>query len=722
LLRQLPLFLLATSIYADTAYYQRVFFDNSLSSDSYFYSEGRASAPSQFDLPQGKLPVAHDHFHTPPNALRLHWTSMPAGGWTVAIFLYEFRNREVLFPGDHLTFWCYAPEGLKRESWPRIGLQDTQKNFTHPLDVSELLPNIAPGRWTRVAVPLDRFETASIRQFDGHRTDRIFFSQNSGDAQKHTLFIDDLHIEPGKVPKTSIPEPVANIEAKAYERHVDVSWDSVHDPNLQHYVIHRSLGGAPYQPIGIQVPGIHRFADWLGKPGEKAEYRVTAQDWDGGESHSADAVSTETRALSDDQLLTMVQEASFRYYWEGAQPDSGMTRENLPGDDDIVATGASGFGVMALVVGTDRKFISRQQGVERLLRISSFLEKAARFHGVWPHFTNGRTGKRLPVFGVFENGADLVETSFLMQGLLTARQYFDGANHDEELLRKKITALWESIDWAWFRRTPDGDALFWHWSPEYSWYINHRLTGFNETMITYLLAIASPTHGVPASLYYTGWAGQSQAAVKYRQAWGQEQAGDHYVNGHTFFGIKLDVGVGEGGPLFFTQYSYLGFDPHVRDRFTNYFDNNRKQALINRAYCIRNPGHFEGYGPDCWGITAVDGPEGYSAYEPKPGGDDGTIAPTGAVGSFPYTPEASMLALKHFYRDLGAQLWGEFGFRDAFNLHRDWFSGIYMGLNQAPMIVMIENHRTGLIWKKFMSNGEIEKMRAQVFSNNSRSR
>jgi exo beta-1,2-glucooligosaccharide sophorohydrolase (non-reducing end) len=392
-----------------------------------------------------------------------------------------------------------------------------------------------------------------------------------------------------------------------------------------------------------------------------------------------------------------------------------MTRENLPGEDDIVATGASGFGIMAIVVGVDRKFIAREQAVNRLLQISDYLQKADRYHGVWPHFTNGQTGKRMAVFGIFENGADLVETSFLMEGLLTARQYFDGTDAKETELRNKITQLWNSLDWSWFRGTPDGDALFWHWSPEYSWYIHHRLTGFNETMITYLLAIASPTHGVPASLYYTGWAGQSKAAVRYRQAWGEEQAGDHYVNGHTYEGIKLDVGVGEGGPLFFTHYSYMGFDPHARDRFTDYFDNNRNQAVINRAYCIRNPGHFKGYGPDCWGVTAVDGPEGYNAYEPKVGSDDGTIAPTGAIASFPYTPEASLLALKHYYRDLGSELWGEFGFRDAFNLQRGWFSGIYMGLNQAPMTVMIENYRTGLIWKKFMANPEIQKLRDEVF-------
>jgi hypothetical protein len=229
-------------------------------------------------------------------------------------------------------------------------------------------------------------------------------------------------------------------------------------------------------------------------------------------------------------------------------------------------------------------------------------------------------------------------------------------------------------------------------------------------MITYLLAIASPSHGVPPSLYYTGWAGQSKAAVRYRQSWGQSAAGDHYANGQRYEGIKLDVGVGSGGPLFFTHYSFMGFDPHVRDGFTGYFENNRNIARINLAYCIRNPGHYTGYGRNDWGITAVDGPEGYVPYEPNPKMDDGTIAPTGAISSFPYTPEASMRALKHFYRDLGDRLWDIYGFRDAFNLQQDWQSRIYMGLNQAPMVVMIENYRTGLIWKNFMANPEIHAM------------
>ena len=228
-------------------------------------------------------------------------------------------------------------------------------------------------------------------------------------------------------------------------------------------------------------------------------------------------------------------------------------------------------------------------------------------------------------------------------------------------------------------------------------------------MVTYLLAIASPTHSVPAGLYYSGWANQDITGQQYRANWGGTTDGSMYTNGKTYFGVKLDVGVSNGGPLFFTHYSYLGYDPHlITDKYTNYFTNNRRIALINYRYCLKNPGNYTGYSDSCWGLTASDGPFGYNASEPVAGRNDGTIAPTGAVSSFPYTPVESMKALKNYYYNYGKFLWGEYGFRDAFNLSENWCSGIYMGLNQAPMVVMIENYRTGLIWKLFMSNTDIK--------------
>jgi hypothetical protein len=500
------------------------------------------------------------------------------------------------------------------------------------------------------------------------------------------------------------------VRAKGYERHIDLSWQRSADPELEYFRVERSLDGAPFAPIGIQVPGIYRYTDFLGQTGKKAEYRVVAVDRRYRESAPSEKAGASTRAMSDEELLTMLQEACFRYYWEGAHPDSGTALESIPGDDRIVATGASGFGIMALLVGTERDFVSRAESIERFQKIIGFLERAPKIHGAWSHFMDGHTGENLGVFGIFDDGGDLVETAFLAQGLLAARQYFNGSAPAEQDLRARITKLWEGIEWDWYRRGPESEALYWHWSSNWAGHIKHRLTGFNETMIVYLLAVASPTHPVPPELYYTGWAGQSQTAINYRRGWGGVTDGDHYANGHTYYGVKLDVGVGTGGPLFFAHYSYMGFDPHVRDRYTNYFENNRNLARINLEYCIRNPKHFPGYGANAWGITASDDQNGYGAHAPDPRNDNGTLTPTGALASFPYTPEASMAAFKHFYRDMGYRMWDVYGPRDAYNVGANWYSPIYMGLNQAPITVMVENYRTGLVWKLFSANPEVQMM------------
>lgn len=679
---------------ADTKYYWHTFFDNSDTPGSYFYSTGKGVAPSVLELRDRKAPVDSSIFFTPPNSLRLAWQSEPGGSWELQVRVVEFRNREILFYGDALYLWCYSPAPIPAQDLPEIRLLDTNRNFSEPVRLGDFAGAIAAKRWTRIRIPLSKFAQGSVNHFDPHRLQEIVFSQGVADGAKHTLLLDEIRID-------SIPEGAAsgnsrlpapqNLKATGYERQVDLSWDAVESSALRRYVIYRSQNGQAFRPVGIQVPGLTRYSDYLGAPGQAARYKVAASDENYDLSPFSAIAEASTRPMNDDQLLTMLQKECFEYYWDSAGPHSGMARENVPGNDRILATGASGFGIMALVVGVNRGFITREQGLERLEKIVSFLEKAPRYHGAWSHFMDDATGASLPVFDMYDNAGDLVETSFLMEGLLTARQYFNRDDAQEQSLRRRITRLWETVDWDWYRKTPQGTALLWHWSPQWSWLINHRIDGFNETMIVYLLAIASPTHPVPASLYYSGWASPKR-----------------YANGKTYFGIKLNVGFGTGGPLFFTQYSYMGFDPHaLTDRYTNYFENNRNTALINRAYCIKNPGHHKGYSAEDWGLTASDGAQGYMAHAPDLQDDDGTMTPTGALASFPYTPKASMAAFKYFYRDLGDRLWGIYGPRDAFNLDEDWFARIYMGLNQAPITVMVENYRTGLIWKLFMSNPEI---------------
>jgi len=706
---------------AQSSYYRHTFFDNGPKDLAYYYSSGNAVAPSTLETLDAKLPLDGTTFLTGPNSVKLAWKSRSGGAWSADIQVLVFRNRDYHFDGDTLSLWVYSPEAIRAATMPRFRLLDMARQFSKPAPLGDFSGDIPAKKWTRVFIPFGKIETGSIHPLDPRQLKTLIFEQGAADGAAHVLYVDEIRIDNARAGRSEDGKPAelpapANLKAKAYERHIDLSWDYPAPADSgagtpERFVIYRSFDGRDFAPIGIGTPGIHRYTDFVGKAGLTAYYKVAASDAEYRESAESAAASGTTRAMNDDELLTMLEEACFRYYWEGADPDAGMALESIPGDDRIMATGASGFGIMALVVGVDRGFITREQGTERLNKITTFLEKAPRYHGVWSHFMEGKSAKTLPVFDMVDSGGDLVESAFLMQGLLAARQYFRRDTPAEKELTARITRLWEAMEWDWYRKSPESDALYWHWTPEWSWFINHRLTGFNETMIVYLLAIASPTHPVGPELYYTGWAGQSEAAQLYRKGWSGSAEGSNYANATAYFGTRLDVGVGSGGPLFFAHYSYLGFDPHsLSDLYTNYFENNKQMATINRAYCIANPEKHKGYGANAWGLTAADGPSGYNPSAPDKENDQGTIAPTGALASFPYTPEASLAALKYFYREQGAKLWGIYGPKDAYNEEQHWISPIYMGLNQAPITVMVENYRTGLLWKWFNSNPEIQTM------------
>ena len=391
--------------------------------------------------------------------------------------------------------------------------------------------------------------------------------------------------------------------------------------------------------------------------------------------------------ISDEQLLQKIQEQTFKYFYDFAHPNSGLARErNTSGD--IVTIGGSGFGVMALIVGMERGFITREEGLTRLSKILGFLETCDRFHGAWPHWLNGVTGKTIP-FGSIDDGGDLVETSFMIQGLIAMRQYLNSATPGENTLIDRINAMASAVEYDWFTRGGE-NVLYWHWSPNTGWATNVKLQGYNETLITYVMAASSTTHTIPAAAYKLGYS--RNGAMR---------------NGKTFYGYLLPLGEDYGGPLFFTHYSFLGLDPrNLQDEFANYREQNVNQSLINYSYCIANPKGFVGYSADCWGLTASDIPNSYTASSPT--NDKGVIAPTAAISSLPYTPVESMQAIRFFYYKLGDKLWGNYGFTDAFLLRDAWFAGSYLAIDQGPQIVMIENYRTGLIWNLFMSAPEVQ--------------
>lgn len=691
---------------------QHVLFENSAADKSYFHSQGSAIAPSELKLAGDRFPVAADHFVSPPNCLRLDWTSKSGGDWRMTLQRQSRIGADLPLVGDTLTLWCYAEEEITEEHSPLLSVFDERGNTLPDARLLVGMGKLPAKQWTQIDLPIGKFAgrylDTSERQFDPARLQRVVFTQGLDDDRQHILYIDDVRLVDSRARSKQPPAPPNKLTAEGAERHIDLAWEPSPDADVISYRIYRSADGEEFMPVGTQPGSIHRFVDFVGAPGREFTYKVCAFDGENNESMASETARAKTRPYTDDQLLEMVQRGCFRYYWEAANRESGMALEVLPGDDDLIALGGSGFGIIAQVVATERGFISRDESALRLLKIVRFLDKADRFHGVWPHFLNGNTGKVWPLFGKYDNGGDLVETAFLIQGLLTARQYFDRDNPQEREIRDTIARMWREVEWDWYRTTADGEVLYWHWSPDHAWHISHPLVGWNETMIVYLLAIASPTHAVPASLYHTGWAGQSPLAVDYRQGWSRTTEGDHYTNGNTYFGHKLDVGSGTGGDLFFAQFSYLGFDPRgKRDKYANYFQNNRQLTLINRDYCVANPRGYKGYGPDCWGLSAGIRNGG---GKPQPRSDNGTICASAALGCMPYTPDESLAVLRHLYRDLGDKVWGAYGFHDGFNESENWFDECYMGLNQAQIVVGIENHRTGLPWKLFMANPEIQPM------------
>ena len=502
-------------------------------------------------------------------------------------------------------------------------------------------------------------------------------------------------------------EPPTGLVAEGHDSRIDLVWDRVSktDEDLWHVYRAESPAG-PWQRLTETPHTIHVYSDFVGENGKRYSYRVTrvvddALDYkqylesrhgehivevNGEESQPSAVASATTVAMDDEQLLDSVQKGCFRYFWDFGHPVSGLAREGFTHPRQNVTTGGTGFGMITIMVGVERGFVSRAAAAERLLTMVAFLEDVTpRFHGLWSHHVDGATGAVIPFAGAGDDGADVVESAFLMEGMLTIREYFDGDDPVETELRERIDRLWREAEWDWMQQ-PGDQKLTWHWSPTVGFARNHKFDGFNECMIAYLLAMASPTHAIAPESYYLGWAGR-----------------DDYANGEEYYGIVQPIGRPLGGPLFFTHYSYLGLDPRqLNDAYANYFEANRALSLINRAYCIDNPRQHAGYSELAWGLTASQDPWGYAAHQPDAPVDNGTLTPTAALSAMPYAPTESLATLKYFYRDLGSQLWGPLGFYDAYHPCKHWVSPSFLAIDQGTIVPMIENHRTGLPWSMFM--------------------
>ncbi|WP_299556326.1 glucoamylase family protein [Seonamhaeicola sp.] len=527
-----------------------------------------------------------------------------------------------------------------------------------------------------------------------------------------TLFqtlLEPLEIELFTIDDVSVLENPGNIQEIGFQPNIKLSFS--HDMDISDIENYMTLSEKNGSSIEIEVLYNESNKVYQVKPSQDLNYltgyvvnissqlkSINGNDFEGNETLFYTKVDEAFKfpEISDEALLTLVQSQTFKYFWDFAHPNSGMIRERSNNfHDNVITTGATGFGLMAIIVGIERGFITKAEGIERIKKIIDYLkDEVPRFHGMWPHWITGDTAEVIPFAGnEKDNGGDISESTYLIVGLLTIREYLKRDNETEHAAAiSQINTFWNEMEWDWYTKNGAEDVLYWHWSPDYGWDINLQLTGYNETLITYIMAASSPTHSIAKEVYEKGFA----------------QSGN-MISNEAYYGYTLplkNIAGNHGGPLFFSHYSYLGLDPrNLQDQYANYWDQGMIHTSINRAYCIDNPKGFIGYNKDFWGLTASDNHLGYSAHAPD--NDLGVITPTAAISSMPYTPEYSMDALKYFYYVLGDRLWSDYGFYDAINPTENWVSDGHLGIDQGPIIIMIENHRTGLLWDLFMSCPEV---------------
>jgi len=656
-------------------------------------SYGYASGGSAVEVINGsKAPLEYATRWRGTSSLRMRYTAQTGGDWLLGVANTAWTPVDGA-QLDSLVFWAYSSAALAASDLPYVFIEDQNNTRTPRYPMAPYNPAGLPaGVWTRLVMPL-----APIKAGPGSANlsvmNKTFFAQTPAGTMnvQRTVYVDELRWVRSDL---TLPLTPTGVQASAGERHVDLGWDLPVPSDVESYRIEHRVNGAwtPWVWASAEDGGV---ALWAGAPAVACTLRAVTEDWSFRESAPTAEFTATTGSLDDAAFLDMIQRSTFRYFWQSAHPVSGLIRERSS-SGDICATGGTGFGIMAIPVGIERGFITRSQGTARVLQVLTFLANTAERHwGAFPHWIHGVSGQHVGFLGPSDDTVDLVETSYLAQGLLTVRQYFDGAGVDETQIRALATQLWEAIEWEAF--IPTGQTVLrWHRSPTTGLSADN-IAGWNECMITYLLAVASPTHPVATSLYHAGWARNGAMLL-----------------GQSYYGYPLYVGYAYGGPMFFAHYSFVGFDPRSKhDAYANYYTHNRNHALVQVAYGAANPLGRTGYSALAWGLTASDDPYGYSAHEAYTN-DNGTLTPTAALSSMPYVPQQSLATARYFYDTYGASLWGYEGFRDAFHPGLGWTASDYIAIDQGPIVLMIENRRSALLWNRFMSNPEIAPMLAAL--------
>jgi hypothetical protein len=667
--------------------------------DATFYDQGIVNVSGlngslfEYTFPPG-LPQYNDKVpcsttaYAGSTSLKFNYTSNPGGNWKAKIFRSDPAWSTADISGlDSLSFQIYSSEGMPASALPLIGLHASNASGSGEI-ASALYPlsgynsGIPAGKWTRVVFPLSVImDDAANASLDFTEARAVVFGQSESDGSSRVFLADEIAAFKalGEIPA---PE---DLSVTGYDSHADLRWTRPL-PDLSYKITASFDGGSTFLERGTTSNGY--FLDFVSQDerNKTVTYRVVTIN-QGSQSTPVEQ-EVQIRDFSDEELMDMVQRYAFDYFWDGAH-STGMALERSNGSKTTAASGATGMGLMAMIVACERGYRPVEEIKDRILLVLDFLETCDRHHGAWSHWYNADTKKTQP-FSTNDDGGDLVETSYVTEGLLALKHYFTGEDAKSVQIREKADQLWKEVEWDWYRKNGE-NTLYWHWSPNVGWAMNMQVRGWNETLVTYLMAASSPTHGVPKEVYTHGYTRDGTI-----------------FNRRRFYERDIYLSPNWGGPLFFIHYTHLGVDPYgLYDGVVNYWVEYVNTSMIHYLYAIENPLGHESYGEQCWGLTASDDPDGYTAHRPWEN-DNGTVSPTAALSSMPYTPAESMKALKYFYRERGKDLFGIYGPYDAFNDDRHWVQEAYIGIDQGPIVDMIENHRSRLLWETVMKDEDLQ--------------
>jgi len=643
------------------------------------------TSPPGYPQYNDKVPCSTTAFKG-STSLKFNYTSAPDGNWKATIFRSGWTTADVSGM-DSVSLYAYSASEVPSSALPMIGLRTMNKAGSSEVSsvmykLSDYNGSIPAGTWTQIKFPVSIIMNDSGNSdLDFTAVKAVIFSQSETNNTSRTILIDEITAY-----KSLLVIPaVSNLTGSGYDSHAELRWTPPM-ANLSYRIYASFDGGSTYELSGETTDSI--YLDFVPASGKNStvQYRVVTL----AQNRESEPVTTSAtlRDYTDEELIDMVQRYAFRYFWEGAHQASGMALERTDGGSTTAASGATGMGLMAMIVAHEREYRPREEVKDRILKILSFLETCDRYHGAWSHWYNADTKQTQP-FTADDDGGDLVETSFVAQGLVALKHYFSGTDTKSTQIREKAELLWKAVDWNWYRQYGQ-NVLYWHWSPEYLFMKNMKISGWNEALITYVMAASSTDYGIPKEVYTQGWA-RNGAMVSKR----------------TYYTYEINLSPNFGGPLFWVHYSHLGLNPHgLTDQYADYWQEHVNTAKIHVAYAVENKYGFKNYSDKCWGLTASDDPYGYTAHQPE-SNDNGTISPTAALASMPYTPQESLRALKYFYRERGQEIFGPYGPYDAFNDELSWVKKAYIGIDQGPIVVMIENHRTGLLWNSFMVDADV---------------